>query len=441
MANKLQLHVLTNSERSTFDLCMAKWGFAYVDLLRPMSMAVPLRWGDLYHHGAEHGWLAAWASVDMSLDSRLNAALGAAPVAIGERAMQHIQEIEAAPIDADKKDLLCQETEDAAKVSSWSVAHYFTRARTDLSMVPLMIEGKYETKIPTASGVGGRLVSAGKIDLVLWDRELGRVVVQDHKGIGSDVHGIEKRVELDTQLVGYVCAVKAMLGLVREPKDLQHLLQTTQAAKLVAAAGWAELRGACVGAIAYNVVRRKMPSQPKLNLLKKGQAITLEQKALLAEQEADGNPRGEVSVAAIDTLPEVYARALEAQILDRSLPATDKQLAVVDALKAKGDTYFAQIEHFKDDAAIERWRKELWVVAKRMRLAERDASQRTRNPQACTLPASAPCAYSAVCLMPDDPGTRRGYRQATTKHEELNDGSNSFEPADETQGVEESWRS
>lgn len=445
-----QLHVVTNSEVSTFRQCHAKHGFAYIDLLRPVVMAAPLSWGDLYHYGAEVGWTAAWTVAEMSTDARLGAALSAAPVAIAERAAERIREIETTsyPDNVDR-DALCQETEEAAKVASWSVGHYFQQARTDLSMVPLLIEGRFEVQIPTAAGTAGMLATTGKMDLLLWDRELGRIIVQDHKGIGSDVHGIEKRLELDTQLVGYVCGAKVLVQNLNKAHGasgalLTQALQglsTTQAARLVLQRHMGDLRGATVGSIAYNVVRRKMPSEPKLNLLKKNQCVSPEQVEMLREQETDGKPRGEVSVAQIDTLVEVYKRALEAQIMERSLPATDKQLQLLEQLKNKGDTYFAQVEYFKGADAIERWRKELWVEAKRIRQAEKDPTLRTRNPMACTLPASPPCAYASVCLNPGDPAALRSYRVAKTKHEELAHG-NSIDAAgnEEESTSEEAWR-
>lgn len=435
---KHALHVVTNTEVSTHRQCPARWGFAYGELLRPMVKAGPLQWGELYHYGAEVGWNAAWSVAEMSTDARLNAALGAAPIAIGERAAEHIRVIEATDYPAEvDKNALCEETEQSAKVASWSVAHYFARARGDLSMVPLMIEGKYTMPMPNAAGMpSGTLATAGVIDLLLWDRELGRLVVQDHKGIASDVHSVEKRVELDTQLVGYVCAVKMLVRQLGGPKSgqlLSELFHTTQAARLVAAQGIAEIRGATIGAVTYNVARRKMPSEPKLNLLKKNACVTPMHRELLAQQEADGEPRGEVSVAQIDTLPEVYQRALEAQIVERELPATEKQQALLATLRQRGDTYFSQIEYFKSADAIERWRKELWVEAKRIRAAERDPSLRTRNPLACTLPTSPACPYAAVCLTPDDPIARKAYRVAASKHEELNDDGNGDESGDQGQ--------
>lgn len=435
MAKHLQ--ILTNSELNTHRLCPARWGFAYVELLRPLVMARPLQWGDLYHCGAEAGWEAAWSVPEASVGQRLALALGAAPVAIAERAAEHIREIEGLE-GVENKDQLCEETEQAAKVASWSVAHYFSCARSDLAMVPLMIEGTFQVQIPTVRGVGGRLATSGVVDLLLWDREAGRLVVQDHKGIGGDVHGVQKRVELDTQLVGYVCAVGALVRSVKVPADVERLFKTTPAAALLAASQWPEVQRATIGCVAYNVVRRRMPAEPSVNLLKKNQIVTAEQRQLFEQQEQDGEGRGEVSVAAIDTLPQIYQQALERQVVERLLPVTDKQLARMQQLRERGDTFFTQIEYFKSTDAIERWRRELWVEAKRIRAAERDPALRTRNHQACTLPASPACPYATICLMPDDPNVRRGYRQALTKHEELIDGRNSDEAAAEQ--PEEEWR-
>ena len=180
-----------------------------------------------------------------------------------------------------------------------------------------------------------------------------------------------------------------------------------------------------------------MPAMPSLNILKKSQCVTSEQVELLRQQELDGVSRGEVSVAQIDTLVTHYQAALEAQIMERGLPATDKQLALLEKLKAKGDTYFAQVEYFKGADAIERWRSELWADTKLMRQAEREPAIRTRNPMACTLPSSPRCPYALACLNPGDPVALKSYRVAKSKHEELADGN---EESGEESYEEESWR-
>ena len=415
------LHVVTNSELTTFRTCRARHGFEYIDLLRPLVQALPLTWGSLYHHGADAGWMAAWLVPGASPAARLAAACAAAPVAIGEKAAEYIAVLEGTtfPEGVDVA-ALCQETEEAAKVASWSVVHYLQQAQADLVMVPLLVEGKYQIAVPNEGGRPGMLKAAGQIDLLLWDRQGGRVVVQDHKGIGTNVSDVERRVVLDTQLVGYVSAATELLrGARTNPVGFLERLATTQAARNVVAANLEELLRATVGSIAYNVVRRAMPRDPNINLLKKSQCVTGVHAELMRVQETTGEPQGEVSVAEIDTLWSRYQAALERQIVERELPATEKQLAKLEALKARGDTYFRQIEHFKDGDAIRRWQRELWVESRRMRASERDVRERTRNPQACTQPSSPVCPFSVVCLAPADPLARKHYRVAKVKHEEL----------------------
>ncbi len=414
-----RLHVITNSELEAWRKCHAFWGFRYPDLLRTKEPALPLTYGTLHHCGAEAGWLAAWSSLELSRGDRLARARAEAPKAIHAKALQYFEELNSTtfPEHVDTN-LLAEETEQARDVALWSVDHYFTQAQTDLDFVPLLIEAPYTVQIPTKAGVGGILGNGGVIDLVLWDREQGRILIQDHKGTKSAVQSLERRVELDTQLTGYLVALRVLLRELGDRFKVEDM-KTTAAVRALVAQNISELMQATTGTVGFNVVRRARPNTPKLNLLKKGQVVTSDQKELFALQETDGEPRGEVSVAEIDTLPEVYAEALQVQFYERELVITDKQRERLDKLKAKGDTYFSQIEFFRGADAIERWRQEVWIDARRMREATRDHTLRTRNALACTLPSSPACPYAAVCLNPDSAEARAGFRIAETAHEEL----------------------
>jgi hypothetical protein len=165
-----------------------------------------------------------------------------------------------------------------------------------------------------------------------------------------------------------------------------------------------------------------MPEEPKINLLRlpKAQAALHTPIAdLLRAQEADGVPRGEVSAAAIDTTFEVYQAALEAQVRGRFQDITDKQNARLTELSARPDTYLAQLEFYRGPEELERWRREMWVESRLMRLSETDPSMRTRNPAACSLPQSPRCVYAGLCQDPTNPVARAEFRVAESRHEEV----------------------
>ncbi len=419
MIKKKQLHVVTNSEVEAWRKCHAFWGFGYAEGLRPVVRPLPLSFGNIYHAGAAGGWRAAWSEPEASLDTRLAWAVTGARAAILAKAEAFLAELAAAPLGPDDNlQELQGVTEESRDIALWAAGHYFERVQPELDFVPLAIEAPFRIHVPNAGGAPSSLLDDGVMDLVLWDREGSRIVLQDHKGTAYGVHTLEQRVVLDTQITGYMIALRMLLGRAFSQKSWADPFWS------YAPAAAQSMRDrsvflAGVGSGVFNVVRRHKPSQPKLNLLAKKWATLELQRALYAAQEEDGVPRGEVSVAQIDTTPEVYADALLAQQVERGLEVTEKQRLLLQSLKARTDTFFCQVEFYRGPEEFERWRKELWVDAKRMRSALRKPEERTRNPSACTSPSSPICPYRAVCLAPDSPEARSGFRVAVNKHEEV----------------------
>lgn len=422
-----KLHVVTNSELEAWRTCPARWGFAYAELLRPKVDPIPITFGSLTHAGCAAGWMAAWQQPEISRAERLSLALSVVPTTIAHYAAEAREKIRSAGAEDEAEQLA--ELDVMQRTATWAASHYFERATADLDLVPLEVESSFRVQIPTKAGQGGMLALDGVIDLVLWDRESGRLLVEDHKTTGVDVGSFEKKAPLDTQLSGYVVAVRQL----QSRAGLGHGQNTPLGARAVVDRHAVELMRATVGTIVYNVIRRAVPKAPKLNLLKKKDAITTGLMALLREQDADEIPRGEVSVAECDTLPEVYNDALLAQFAERELTITDKQRDFLERLKNKGDTFFRQLEYFRGDSELERWRKEIWTDARRMREALRDDTLRTRNPGACSHPWSPRCRYSVVCASPESPEAREQFRVATSPHEEVKHGHPQEENEGETQ--------
>lgn len=430
---KTSLHVVTNSEVEDWDRCHAYWGFRYAELLRPREEAPSIGYGDLYHEGCRAGWHAAWLDPGLPLARRREHACAAAMMAVRELAQAKLYElglVTEAQAATDQEAELWQQTREHIEIAQWALFHYFQQPTTRLDNVPLAIEATFSVAIPTRVGVGGMLWQSGKMDLVLWDREAAQIILEDHKTTGYAVQAYEGKLALLTQPTGYLRALHTMLerahgeGWWPQAPGTGFWGNTTQAVRAIMELERKEILASEMGQIAFNVSRRAKPKQPDVNQLRVAKgilAVTPRLAALMAAQEADGVPRGEVSAAEIDTLPEVYEAALVEQETARGLPRTDKQRARLELLRGKASSFFQRHEFYRGPGESERWRQEMWVKARQIREAHRDPRQRTRNPYACTGPGTPKCLYAAVCLSPEDPVARSAFRVASVPHEELDD--------------------
>jgi hypothetical protein len=408
-----RLQVVTNSELECWRTCPARWGFAYVDMLRPPVSAPSLRIGDIYHGGVAAGWTAAWASPCASTEDRRVAAVTAAETNVVQAFVsfrEHMLTLDGQ--DGVNATEILAESEAEEKRALWMVGFYFQTISEQLQLIPLAIETSYEVPIPNAVGRPGKPHHSGKIDLVLLDPSNGSVIVDDHKTTKYGVQTQGKKLLLNTQISGYLRAVQSLKPHGATPGAIESAKQ--------------------FGAIDFSnplarftVIRSTPPAQPKINLLEKLPKGTEPSSKYLELRDAEAAGKGNqglVSVAAIDTLPEIYSAALEAQFFERELQITDKQRERLATLRVQGNGFFAQHEFTRGAEELERWRAEIWIEAARMREAEKDPRKRTRNPGACTALASPDCPYHSVCLDPYSQAVRKFYRVATTRHEEVANG-------------------
>lgn len=363
------LQIVTNSELDTYRTCPARWGFRYGDRLRPLTQAWPLRIGTAWHAGLRAGLIAGHAHEGSAGGKALVAACQGIEAALLSMRLRLSIVLADERIDGDLRARLEQEAPEDEAVVEWMVSHYFKATESDFDhMVLLAAEMSFEARLPRS------LVRlAGQLDAVYFDRANGDVVLDDHKS--SDVlTAVEKRVEMDPQIAGYVYALRQQVELGR----------------------WAGIvpSGAQVGRVRYNVMRRKVPSQPKIN------------------------KNGAVSEAACDTTAEIFEAAL-LQGQARGHAPSDKHLEMLSALKGRGDAFFTRLEYFRTPEQLARWQAELLVDAKRIREACRLPVMRTRSVGACTKPGSMPCEYRPVCMEPGAPEMRSAYRIAEVLHEEL----------------------
>ena len=389
---RVALTVVTSSELQSFRDCPHKWSLSHVRGLRPVVAPRALAFGSAVHAG-----LAAAIAEPVHA---VAAEAGVAAVAQAQ-ARWFKERLDAGDASADALDALAVEASDAAALASWMVQHYVETFAEDWRwLVPLAIERPFSLRCQNVKGLRvGHLGYAGVWDLVALDRRHGDLIVADHKTTSGNVDSIDRRVELDPQIAGYVWALRrslwdasADLGETRLALPDDRL--TNAEAKRI------EERKVATGRVIYNVLRKKAPSTPKVN------------------------KDGKVSVAAIDTFAAIYESALNEQE-GRGIPRTAEQSALLEKLASKGDPFLSRREFHRGDDEIERWRREVFVEASRIRAAEADENQRTRNPGHCTMPWSMACSYRRPCLNPDDVD---GFRVIDTKHEEVEQAKEAEEP-------------
>ncbi len=411
---KTHLTIVTNSETQAARNCMVLHGFAYADGLRPRVAARPLSFGSAFHKGPEALYRTigtvphdevegialerGLAAIDLALKTWL------AKAEAGNEPLQELYEYAAVAV-ADAR---------------WMFEHYVRTFRDDITrLVPLAVERAFDVPMRNVIGrIVAHLRYAGVWDLVAFDPEHGDIVIFDHKSTQGDISSIDRRVELDPQMAGYLYALREMLASDPESFIRAIGMMHPRAEEAITA-----IRGktATLGRVTYNVVRKKRPTTPNVN------------------------KDGTVSVAAIDTLPGLYEAALVAQgnpdwldkaranvgakggeqklaeQIERWDELKTKQTRLLDQLRAKGDTFIGRREFWRTGAEIERWRREAFVQAGLIRDAESNPLLRFRNPGHCTMPWSRPCVYRGICL--DDSPELRAQFDVLPRHVEVEEAS------------------
>jgi len=389
-----QLQVLTNSEAECYDECPAKHGYAYHELLRPIAIAKPLQRGTLYHAGVAAGWRAAWAadSWHLPLVERVELAKQAASAAIEELAAEasaELAQVEATPERFDTLD-------EVTRIATWGARRYFQERQNDLDparFLPLAVEQAFSVRLPNAAGHPTIVQYEGVIDLVLYDREMDMIRVEDHKMPEDGPSALEKKIELNTQTTGYLAAVRE---LQKDPKNgFWRFFRENVAGSCVHEISLDRILQGQTGLVAYNVMRGKIPAEPRVN------------------------QKGDVSVAECSTLPEIYERALLEQATDRGIDISQKQRDRLEQIRAKA-RWFEQMEFFRNGEEIQRWLEETLVKARLIRESGRNPELRIRRPVHCSSASSYACAYKAVCIDPTSDAVKRtSYRVAIDSHEEV----------------------
>jgi hypothetical protein len=379
MRRSPRLTIVTDSELQTWRSCPQKHHFQYRERLRPLVEAKALAVGSIFHAGMRAGLRAGWSDGWLSRpdDRRLAEQIATAHTGIDQLVMNWATNIVKHSTSALDYEQLSNDVDQTAAMVKWMLAHYFTRTKGDLkSFVLVEVETPFVVDLHDKRGrVAPHLKYSGVRDAVFFDPDYNQIVLAEHKTSGGNPHDIEKRVEMDTQTAGYLYALKQQRATLRTVDG-------------------EDISGAFLGRVVYNVLRKALPRSPSVN------------------------KDGSVSVAACTTTPELYKAALDEQVA-RGKPVSEKQREFYGAVLAQGDPFFARVEYHRTPKEMERWRSDTFVDAARIRGAERNPEQRTRNTGHCNMPWSLTCTYRGVCLDPDAKELRSQFRVVSDPHAEV----------------------
>lgn len=374
----MAIQVLNNSQLVEFRNCPHKWGLHQVQKLVPRFTTIDQRfWGNLYHEGQRALW--SWDGADLAArpELGLKSALNAGQKMVNDT--DH--ELDLDGRTGEHTDEARDNLQTAWVEVQWALKNYVHHMEKELrEWTVLVVEQPLRAIV--SRGVHHQI----KVDLVAYDPIHNRIVIADHKSTASPVDVFDGRLQLDTQHVGYTYVVRDLVDRGYWSFFEQELQTSLKQAS---------------DCFQWHVVRRKIPTEPSINLMTKAEATLPFQLELLAQQKATGEKMGAVSVAKIDTLSQIYDQALFDQVSLRGIPITEKQKELLQSLKGKGDSFFGTTETFVPDDRIARWKTDFLVDAKRIREAYRLPVLRTRNPSSCSLPMSPRCDYKDVCIDPN----------------------------------------
>lgn len=373
------LTVVTTSEMQTHRDCPSKHGFRYIDGLRWPTEGKALAIGHIFHGGMSAGLVAGWRDMTGTVADRLARQIKAATATVQTQVDTWAQQ---QALHDKNADYVALETfaREGGDMIAWMLSNYFVRTQTDLtSLILVDVERPFSVRMRDRAGRKMPLQFDGVRDALFYDPRHNALELHEHKTVSDMPEDIGKRAEMDPQTAGYMYA----------------LIEQRAAAALTFLDGTPVPADAVLGRTAYNAVRKKKPRQPKVN------------------------KDGKVSIAAIDTTPEIYVAALDEQATVRKIPVTAEQLAKATELRDAGPgRWFHRHEFYRTRAEIDRWRSDTVVDAARIRQSHADPTRRTRNPGNCNMPWSMKCEYRAVC-MDDTPETRAMYVVASEKHPEV----------------------
>ncbi len=454
---RVSLQVLSHSRTAVSRDCPAKYGYRYVDGLRPKVEKDPTRLrGRGMHEGFEAGY-RMWRELRLRnvptavVDpiELIRASAQETCHAAHEKVLEELAAARQGGAPVEVCDEVLERLVESHEADMWALGHFFDVVvpRDYARKTPIFIEHEFEVPILDAAGRARHLRWNGYLDCVMYDEKLRVLELHEQKTVGTNAGSDEhrRRIEGDPQTTSYVYALRELQK--RGALDAALLAIGVLDAQMVP-----------IGTVVVNVIRRKKPSEPKTladgtistdrridtlpEVYEAALAAQAEPEALAkasatlrtAEEDAErlraayakADEEGARARAAyeeggasfqetqhaqppkklereVEQAKKRVEKAYEALTKKRAAWATTqaKQRELLDALRQRGDTFIAEHEQFVTERECERWRSEQWVAAERIRRIEKRPAERTRNLGFCTAPGRG-CTYRTLCYSGGD---------------------------------------
>jgi len=386
---------VTNSELQTFRSCRQLWDFTYRHLLHPKRSARPLAVGSAIHGGLAGMYRFIYECQKLGINASTDEVVNAAHRGMNNKLAEHLQglyeKMEADPRGLNIDELVDESRATEAEVEG-TVLRYVEAFASDMQNYRVLaVEQAFAVPMLADDGrATPRLMYRGVFDLVLFDPNIGDVILCEHKSTAGDARLVESKIDMDPQTTGYIWTLSrrgfAAKWKGAAPELYEHL-------------------DAPVGRVFYNVLRKSGPKQPKWT------------------------KDGTLSAAACDTTRDVYEAALRIQE-ERGGPREDgkpvgpkprseKQIEVLNAMSNDTGKWMKRHEVWHSQEEQQRWRREVVVEGGQIRRAIAGKLPVIRNPGHCNMPWSMPCAFRGICRHDTPAGRELDFRTVPNPHMEV----------------------
>ncbi len=320
----------------TYAECPRMFYYAHERGLSPRFASMPLREGTLLH--------------DL-LESFYTGAFEFGPI-VDRWRDQMLALVRANP---DKVSYTEEDVEEAATRSRAIIDRYVVKYADDLRRWQILsVEGSFRVRFrepATPSAPRGRPGSwdlVGRTDLVVLDRRSGVVLVIEHKSTSDpNPASVNRGYTMAQQAWGYDFALR------QDPEQF----------------GLSPFEKTNGTGFVYNFLRKKLPREPEVT------------------------QKGKVSKKMVDTLPEMFAAAIERTGSD---PAD--YVEILEKLTARGDRFLHRTEVYVEPYVSDAWRSDAHAIVSAIR-RDRRTGRWFRNTSRC-YSIGRPCAFAPVCVDP-----------------------------------------
>lgn len=395
---------LSKTAASTFGACKRRYWWSEVQRIRPRVDAPALWLGKVVHACLQ----AAYGEGDWDADAVVARWLG-----------ERIEELGKVRLEQSEYERSVEEAHQLAQLGAGLMRRYHARWREEDAQrwEVLAVEERFRERLPVpckacaGSGlVGGWL----RGDPLAEAREYaGRCPECDGSGFVRasaywDWVGVWDRVCRDRN-TGAIYVFETKTTSEKHP---EHLMTTYQLDAQPRSYLWAARKrwGSDVKGIVYDVIRKKVPEEPKTTQCKSCKG-TGERKDGACEK-CRGTGVGGVSRAALDSTTVAYYLA----VIDR-YPHIDRASygEVLDRVRASERTLLWRMEQYVSELEINEWLADAYDVARDV-MACGTSNRWARNLGACDAPGRS-CPYRQLCIE-DDPTARLNYERLERRRDD-----------------------